>query len=438
MPDYLTQETASQPTARGRGTSLSNFATYAIVIVPLMAAWGIFLYLGVGSLLPTPPTPIPIAENKAKPAPALEPGPNPTVKNQPNDDYETTEKSFVLAIQREELSARLREVSSMHEALNQLIREFETNNTALRTNDKGRRLAYIGLARKFDFLSGYPKKLDRFSVEQTLADVEEAIKATSMPMTEFDRLSTRIEMLEVEIKSNSQKFKQATLAIEQLIESSPSAASVTLDSILSDLSIIGAQEEDQIVQDRVSQFVKQQQQAIAEAESKRAKLQNDLKDSRVGLLSIQKNASTALDRTARQSTVLKESLANKEAKKANAMKSAYPAVKQLLLPFTSKGYRQPNDTRRLRLTSQNAPISYAGLVRAGALESSSAGLEKMFYLVQPNTAFGRQNDRPLGEFPAYRNFNDFEQPIVQEKLKRAQDFLIEHGDTMVREGLLSK
>ena len=72
-----------------------------------------------------------------------------------------------------------------------------------------------------------------------------------------------------------------------------------------------------------------------------------------------------------------------------------------------------------------------------ALEDSKKGREILFYAVQPSNAFGKLNDRPLGNFPRYGNFNDIDKAEVQQKLKRAQTFLRNHGEAMTETGMLS-
>ena len=124
-----------------------------------MSAWGIFLYLGLGSLftsnstLPKPhPNPIPI--DKLTPG-KKEIAPPPTKPDSENH-YAAREDNFVLGLQLEELNPRIKEVERKHADVVELIEEFDELVSSLLSNEDGRRLASEELARKFEFLRKLP------------------------------------------------------------------------------------------------------------------------------------------------------------------------------------------------------------------------------------------------------------------------------------------
>ena len=107
-----------------------------------------------------------------------------------------------------------------------------------------------------------------------------------------------------------------------------------------------------------------------------------------------------------------------------------------MTPFTSNGYKQPGGSKFVQ-TIDHRPVSFSRMKGAGMLGLDQRSLEKLYFAAQ-RMGYSKDNDRPLGGFPAYKNFNDIKHGATIEKVKKVRDFLLKYGDAMVREGLLSK
>ena len=166
-------------------------------------------------------------------------------------------------------------------------------------------------------------------------------------------------------------------------------------------------------------------------------LKSELEQARLRFKRVQQQSIDQTDAIQRSTRQAQQEQSTQAANAIAAMRGAYPAVRELLTPFTTSGYRQPGPSGRLKTTANSQPLSYSGLLRMRALEDSKKGREILFYAVQPSNAFGKLNDRPLGNFPRYGNFNDIDKAEVQQKLKRAQTFLRNHGEAMTETGMLS-
>ena len=117
-----------------------------------------------------------------------------------------------------------------------------------------------------------------------------------------------------------------------------------------------------------------------------------------------------------------------EARKIELRRKAQnPQLQGLLAPFTTPGYRQLQG-----LTSERQPISYTGLLNAGALTPGVRGLQRLVQIAMYNT----ERERPrwnLRGGPLH--FAAF--PESMDTVKAAQEALIELGPVMVELGMLA-
>ena len=190
---------------------------------------------------------------------------------------------------------------------------------------------------------------------------------------------------------------------------------------------------------RLDKEKSRQQETIQTAKSTLKNLREEFNAANKDRIAASSSSDRAISSAQSSSESVAKSIANQKQQKIAEMRAAYPAVSHLLTPFTSNGYAQPERRRRrLQRTSQSRPISYSTLLSLGALDDNKPAKKKLFHLVQPKATFGPPNDRPLGDFPEYRNHYDFDNAVNQQQITRAQNFLRKHGEAMVAEGLLSK
>ena len=99
-----------------------------------------------------------------------------------------------------------------------------------------------------------------------------------------------------------------------------------------------------------------------------------------------------------------------------------------LAPFTTPGYKQPDNLYSLKTTVDKLPMSYTGLLGVGALHDSEDGIKTLQYMM-------RGNDRPDGGY----SLSELRllKPDQIEQLKTAQKLLRIYGKLMVDDGLLS-
>lgn len=160
-------------------------------------------------------------------------------------------------------------------------------------------------------------------------------------------------------------------------------------------------------------------------------------DAKLKLADAEKQARQQIESANRAAEKAEQAREAELAQAIDRMKTAYPAVRDLLIPLTTPGYRQISSANRLDTTADKEPLSYTGLLRKGVLENTDRGIEDLFYLVQPAAAAGR-NDRPMGAFPEYNAVNSIENATTREKVKQAQAFIRLHGNAMVKTGLLAE
>ena len=101
-------------------------------------------------------------------------------------------------------------------------------------------------------------------------------------------------------------------------------------------------------------------------------------------------------------------------------------VQELLAPFFAKGYWQPE-----KASYDKEPISLSQLAAAGALKPTADGVERLMRVAENSS----DKDRPRW---AYGHFISHLTAEQRDQVTKAQKFIIEYGQLMVEQGLLSK
>lgn len=425
---------ATTPRPETSVAARSQFAMTALAILTLMSSWAIFLYLGFGSLLPS--------EQAVKPAPNDSLDGRADEKKQPGTKpgsvakYADEEKSFVLEFQRIELLARLATARSAMKFCRTDGGRFHERETALRSNDVGRRLAMPETARKVKYLFNFPSPPDFVEIEQQLKDIESSVPSRSIE--NFNQDVQVLRHIEFSLDKSIRQYAVAEAALDQLLAENTAIQAITLQAAIERFELSDSAAVDQRVADRINKLRLAQSAQIQAETQRREKLEARLEAAKLQHDAVSQQ-SRASSEASRQSVL--ETKQNVNAKRSDAitrMRAAYDPSKSLLLPFTTPGYRQPqSSSSQLTMTAEKQPISYTGLLRMGALEDTEKGMTTLFHMAQPNNGFGKLNDRPLGDFPHNRTYSDINNAEVRTKLKRVQTFLRVHGEAMADAGLLS-
>ena len=165
---------------------------------------------------------------------------------------------------------------------------------------------------------------------------------------------------------------------------------------------------------------------IEKARRDRAKLQRDTRDLEDETAALESSAERIVDERDR---------AADRAARMQALSRDLPEIRRLLSPFISPGHTQPNKTAiDWPATTEKAPVSYSGLKRIGALQPTIKGLQDLM-VCGSMMAPGSSGERPLGSFPDYDKY--LTSPKNLAAVKRAQELLRTHGQTLVEERLLS-
>lgn len=174
--------------------------------------------------------------------------------------------------------------------------------------------------------------------------------------------------------------------------------------------------------DQTKSFAEAEAQRVeAEGQVKRQELENDTARLKARELELALIGST--EAQARAKALARDKL-EAEAK-ADAAE-----INQVLAPFITNSSQQLNN---FGFTSgTNGPLSLGSIKGRGALDTTDAGLE-MLYWIGGDYA----NRRPHGSFPPYSNFALKQNPSIKEKVRRAQQLLIKYGDYLVEKGFLA-
>lgn len=412
----------------------SSLVVSSLVVLALMSGWGIFLYLGIGSLIPSKPQPKPSPDDRISKPDTTMTG---TESGTSEAEYREAERLFVLELQRDELHERLESTRASLELARNISHQFHARKEALQTSDTGRRLATLDAARKVKFLTAFPEQLDLDPFVSQMSQAERLMQSTDQPLSNFGQLVQQLIEIESKFDLHNRQYETAINGLDQLLNEYPVAQTITLEEATAQFESSDARTVPEQVAARIadeqSVLTSQMQTATDRVET----LNLQLRQARKRLDAMSEDAQLALESSQRSLLTNEQELSDQKAQDVARMKQAYTAVRALLIPFTTPGFRQQAASGKLEVTSDKQPLSYAGLLRTGALEESDEGLEKLFRMAQTFDGYSKFNDRPQGAFPTLRDHQDIKKADVRAKLKRAQTFLLEHGEAMVEAGLLS-
>lgn len=402
----------------------SSLLVSGMAILALMSGWGIFLYLGIGSLVSFEP-------------PQPPPKPTPPDPSRPTVNYDEKEAALVLQLQRAELTARIEELESQIRMTGDSASRLGERMAALRTSDSGRRLATSDTARRFLFLSSYPGNFDSDAMRQIVFGLKEKIETARQPLGDMNYFHAAFAGIQSDLESSQRELEIVSSAIDQLLRENTVAQPMTLQEAIDRLAAADADAVQQAVDGKLQKERDMQAAQLKTETDRKVMLESDVQGAKSNLADTEKQARQQIDSANRSAEETKQAREAELTQAVARMKAAYPAVRDLLAPFTTPGYRQISPTNRLETTAEKQPLSYTGLLRKGVLENTDRGIEDLFYLVQPFDA-GGQNDRSMGAFPEYNAENSIKDASTREKVKQAQAFVRLHGAAMVRTGLLSE
>lgn len=234
---------------------------------------------------------------------------------------------------------------------------------------------------------------------------------------EFDRDS------EVANELTQLQWEATTLLSADAEGSEDESLTATVLARLDNEVLSHAKEREQHIQEQVRRATASQ---IEEARQASEKLQRDTRDV--------EDEIAALTRSTRQIVAERERAVDRTVR-LQALSRDLPEIRRLLSPFISPGHTQPNKTAiDWPVTTEKAPVSLSGLKRVGALQPTMKGLQNLM-VCGSMMAPGPSGERPPGSFPDYDKY--LTSPENLAAVKRAQELLRTHGQTLVEERLLS-
>ncbi len=412
----------------------SQLMLSAFTVVLLLAGWSIFVWFGIGTLLapPAPPTPPP-SPSPVGPQPPIPVKP-PVSKEMP---YEEVERDLLGTLQRSEITARLLPLQKLLDEAQSLNLGWTRRIQDLRTSADGRRLATVDFARRIRFLEQAAAQIKLDEIRQDLDKIDVQVRDVRGSLPSFHEVDVTVSRASTELTSATATLRQCEMAIKQMLSASPQSQADSLQQVLDSLDQQDSSDIKAMVNSRLEKLKEAQTDAERVAFDRQRQLKADLKNASMAL-GQQETESAEILRTAQDADkATAKSLADQRAAAKKQLQQDYPAVRTLLTPFTSSGYRQLDASSRLVPTADSLPLSYSGLLRSGALEDTKKGLEALFRIGQQKDGFGATNDRSLGAFPELTSEFDIGKPDIVKKLKQAQSFLRTYGEAMVEAKLLS-
>jgi hypothetical protein len=447
MSEPLFPETAARISTDARPVAKAavpgRFQLMLLLLFGISGPWFAFLIYGVGPLLDFGNKSVPTVTPQPDSPPEIER--NPPVKVQPQTPpadisaYASSESALLKELQRIELEP-------LHGSVANLLSEAQTQAATLNvrlqqmlTNGEGQRLANIEGVRAFRIV-----RQQTDATSDSLRSIEVKLRnETSQATGTFStaELNTRKSALretERQLENSAKMIGRLNELLDGQLKKSGAISDVTLEAAL------GTIQAD--IERRIEEAVVSQLQAAETADdmelrkldSIRLEKEISLREAEIQLEKLQKDSALQLREieSSAEESARQRDLARVEARKA--MEQALPAMRGLLSPVISKGYKQPDSAQSMKVVVDPGPLSLSALMQFGALNEDKKGMETLFYLVQPGNAFGNLNDRPLGQFPKYTDEFVIQKPAVIETVRKVQRFLIEHGDAMVEAGILSR
>jgi hypothetical protein len=348
--------------------------------------------------------------------------------------YTASENARALAKVKQGRFVRLAdEAKAAVDAALALAQRFASESKALRTDERGRRIAAsTDLVERFRTLAG--REVATVDQLTHLADeIDQLAAPARRALADPDDLAIPDPGLDAEIlrfRSDADAFRvelgRANRELKMVVDEAGtvSPGPSTLSEAISERERAELLEADRVVAGA-------RERALREAAELRAKTEAEA--IRIAAAS----ETEAILESARQKKEAAEAeLAERraaQAKEALRRRARSPDVAQYLGAFLAKGYKQPLEFQGAYMnfdaTSEPKPISFSRLKAVGALDSGDAGLSALAWV-----ASDPKNDRPPLRYGTYPGDWSHE---AREFLLRAQQLLRELGPTLVEEGRLA-
>lgn len=444
-----------QATAQGSSSAVTeNFLVSQIVTVVtaaslLLAGWFIFVFFAIGPTLgfktndkPAPqPTVTPNSAPKMPP-PKVEPLPiveTPPIKTAAAlQKYAGEEHLTLLRLQRAEFEFRTASLKTVVTNVKERIQRWKDRAGSLPKSNEGRRLASSAREVRF-LLSQKPLTLTELNALLTsVTTVREKFSQTETPIADLKSYDRELADTEAQLRSAIAKFDSLESALDELLaDAKPMPNGPTLHEAFEALDaqaakdvLLAATEQEEKLKTRFADEIK----TVTE---QRETMRTEFKNAQSELKRIETEAKKQLDEAAKQRTDLLKELTQQRLAARKRMEDALPEFRERLSVFIKPGYRQPASNLHFVGTIESQPISYSALLRVGALEDDLKGLETLL-LMGDTYRFSERNDRPLGAFPKYTNWEfDVKNPEIIRQLKAIQEFLRRHGEAMMEAKLLA-
>ncbi|TWT44360.1 hypothetical protein RAS1_07740 [Phycisphaerae bacterium RAS1] len=177
---------------------------------------------------------------------------------------------------------------------------------------------------------------------------------------------------------------------------------------------------------RLKAMLAEQKQQAVEAEIRYKDLMAELERARILAEARRKAEDLSAD-------IEKKKIEEAALKQQRIQKCQSPEVQQLLAPFLTKGYWQPGD--KVGANVDLKPISYSKLSGFGALQPTTGGIQKLLQVATKDIKYGIF-DKVRPRWPYTSDMRKIK-PEQLEEAKKAQALLIELGEVMVEQGMLS-
>ena len=255
-------------------------------------------------------------------------------------------------------------------------------------------------------------------LRERLAVISEFIKENEQSLPDvFDHKS------EVAQELTQLHWEATNLLSANTDDSADKASTAEVLARLDDEVLAHAQVREKHINEQVQRETKPH---LEETRRVREKLQRDTRDLEDEIAAVTSSRERIVDERDR---------AEDRTARMTALSRDLPEIRRLLSPFISPGHTQPNRTAiDWPTTIERAPVSLSGLKRVGALQPTMKGLQDLM-VCGSMMAPGSSGERPLGSFPDYDKYLTSPQNLAL--VKRAQELLRTHGQTLVEERLLS-
>jgi hypothetical protein len=237
-------------------------------------------------------------------------------------------------------------------------------------------------------------------MRRQIQEIAEFIKTTlaSGPVSPPTDLVERLAAKRAELDALLTEYRNSRRETLALVERSPAPAAETLNQAIQKLALEDAEERARAVAA-----------AVVDVNRKR----NELQAGRA--------REAAEEKLAREAEQAEHDANLAEAKRAD--------VRSSLQFFFTPGYLQPGASGVHR-TTKKQPISFSGLQAIGALQDSTQGLQKLYFVV----CHDQDKDRPRWGTESNVEFIDRKE---FERLQTAQEYLRRLGDALVELKLLA-